>query len=132
MNRKRNITASSPVNIQIQKLSAYHDVLLFVIVQLGLCFPLLLQGGSDCLVLPANLMGKAAKESKLQTDPKYTLRLAILSNETPYILEVYSNYNQVPCVLASSARSSGQQGPPYASSVREICVNVFQQEPRVM
>lgn len=42
------------------------------IAQLGLFLPLLLQGGGDGLVLPANFMGQSSKQGKLEKEIKVT------------------------------------------------------------
>lgn len=42
-----------------------HELLLLAVMDLGLLLPLLLQGGCNCLVLPANLMSQASQVGEL-------------------------------------------------------------------
>lgn len=60
------VLRDSALNVLLRLLGQLDQSLLLGIVKLGLGFPLLLQCASDGLVLPANLMGQASKESKLQ------------------------------------------------------------------
>lgn len=53
------------LNVLLSQLGQFSDCLFLGVAELSLLFSLLLQGGCDSLVLPANLMCQTPKDSKL-------------------------------------------------------------------